>query len=106
MKQVVTQITGCLNVLSRLKNSGMRIIQPMVAESLCPKFSALCQFTLRVPFPSGAPEERCRTEQGSTTFRYCDDFTAQFSELVNFEQFGRFLAKETRDGLLRGIAPD
>jgi len=33
MKRVVIQMIGCLNVLSRLKNPGFRIILPVIDES-------------------------------------------------------------------------
>jgi hypothetical protein len=33
MKKVVNQMMGCLNVLSRLKNPGIRIIPPVIHES-------------------------------------------------------------------------
>lgn len=54
-----------------------------------------CQFTLRRPFPCGTLREGGMINLGSATSLYCDDFTAQFAELVNFEQFGGFLSEET-----------
>jgi hypothetical protein len=78
---------GCLNVLSRLKNPGNRIIPSVIDESLF-KVPRGCRFRLPLALPGEQKEKRGMAEESSDAFRYYDHFTAQCTMLVNFEQFG------------------
>ena len=84
MKKVVTQMIGCLNVLSRLKNPGIRINSAGFDESIAGSSA---------PGPLYAEPRAAATSESPRkgevpALRYYDDFTASFSMLVNFEQFG------------------
>lgn len=55
---------GCRNVLSRVKNSGVRIVLPVIDEFLCPKFSTAATLRCACLFPVGPEEEDEMTQQG------------------------------------------
>lgn len=80
---------GCLNVLSRLKNPGIRIILPVMDESFG-RNSAMLLSHVSTAF-NREPEENIGTaERGSDALRYYHDFTARLPTLINIEQFEGF----------------
>ena len=72
MKKTVTQMIGCLNVLSRLKNPDICIN------------SADTQQIMGLEFQ----QKGGTSEQGSATSRYYHRLTHLFPLLLNFDQFG------------------
>jgi len=94
MKKVVTQMIGCLNVLSRLKKPGIRIMPPMMNELFVRSSALLATYVDVAIFFSGQPHLKrwkCPNRQCRTC--YSHNSTVSFSILVNFEHFGWFLGR-------------
>ena len=88
MKRIVTQMAGCLNVLSRLKISSICIFRPMIVEPSCRQFSAIGHdVNVVVAVTSGAATRGGSAEQDSPGLRYHQDSTTSFPTLINIEHF-------------------
>ena len=86
---------GCVNVLSRLKNPGIRINPPVIDRFFVRNSAVLPPHVATAS--DREPKENIGTaEPGSGTLHYFDDFTAPLPLLVNFEQFEEFPGKKRR----------
>jgi len=96
---------GCLNVLSRLKKPGIRIVQPMIDESFV-RNSAVMLLSVATAFNREPEENIAVAERGSGGLRYYNDFTARLPVLVNFEQFGGFRGQDEGHSLTEDLHPN
>lgn len=89
MKNVVIQMIGWVNVLSRLKNRGIRI-DPPVMNVVFARGRRYVPLTSLLS-PCGDPLEEVEWQDNLSPQRcYSDGFIARFRLLVKFEQFAEF----------------